>query len=487
LADPPGSPSFLRRWWFLAAAVLLAAFWLIPFDWPGVHDAVTAEKVPGCTLELSAESVICEPVLGPARAFVLGSNVRTAVPVWFGWGLVFGLIWALRSLGKTREAPLLRRALRAGAVLLLPLIALLAFFTAFCSCPYIPGYRLCCEDADVVLADFQTHTYYSDGYFSPAFNLAWHRRHGYHAVAVTDPHTLRGAYEAADLAPQFPDMTVILGEERRFPRGGYFLLYGMQHVFRIDHVGVAEELASVVHAHPEASVYLCVHIPHRDRLPAPDLLGAGFDGLEAYNHGWPPSRASRSEMLAAARRWDRPLLGSVDWHGKGMGTKVWTAVRLPGWRTEPNPGKRASRILRLLRDRQTDAFRPLTAGSPLPPSFLRQLADPPLTLAYYFLGLGGAQFLSWGIWLLLAGLVTRALSARSGRPAGQVLLSGYFGIAASFLGVHGIVLLVTGLSGNGVNPRLPGLGVLNLSLCLLCGGIAVFVFLRRAAVGQSIQ
>ncbi len=429
---------------FCAALILaLCVACAVPYDWPGVYDAATLERIGGFTARLPAASVVLEPIAGPARAFALGPALRTAGFSWIAWAAILGAAAEVIRLALRRpaagEGGILRRAAFSAARAFLPPV-LTALFLLTAMFPYIPGYRLSADDPDVMLADFHTHTWHSDGYFPPSYVLRWHRMHGFDAVAIADPHTHDGAAEAEKALANLPGMTVITAEERRYPGAGYFLVLGLPEILDTDPLPRIERVAEYAHGRSRAAVISCPCIRHEDRLPASRLMGFGFDAIEAYNHGWQPSTGQRAEILAAREAFQRPMVASLDWHGKGMGGKCWTALRVPGWRSMPGNGERARAVIDVLAERRAGDVRAVVIGSPGPASAARIAFDPFVTLSGYFLGLGPAQLASWILWIAAFAVSARLLGC--GRPvfAARLAVSSACLILSAMFAFHSVVL-----------------------------------------------
>ncbi len=405
---------------FLSAGLilLLAACCAVPFDWPGIHDAVTLEKQEGFMLELPFSSVVLEPVAGPARAFMLGPAIRREAWSWLAWAVFLGaaseaarLLLRRKSAGIRASNPARRigtSIMRAGfppALAALLLLGAAAF-------PHLPGYRLKALDSDVVLADFHTHTFHSDGWFSPSFDVDWHRMNGFDAVAVTDPHTHAGVPEAIRAADAVQGMTVLSGEERRYPGAGYFIVLGLPEILDTDPLPSITRLAQFVRSKPHTALISCPCIRHVNRIPLSRIFDCGFDAVESYNHGWQPGVRNRAEILDAVGAYqDRPCVASIDWHGKGMGAKCWTAIRIPGLRGIADHGERAKAVIDAVRADGSRPVRPIVIGAPGPASDAAVIFAPFVTAAEYLLGLRPSQLTSWAAWIILFNAVLAVTGA----------------------------------------------------------------------------
>jgi hypothetical protein len=169
----------------------------------------------------------------------------------------------------------------------------------------------------VIESDLHVHTRYSDGFLSPFEVVLAARRHGLHAIAVTEHNVVFPARMAAWLSQRIDGPTVIIGEEVT-ARGYHLLALGIREA--VAPRPTARETALAIQA--QGGIAVAAH-PTARFQPALDEALDVLDGAEVVHplaHGGFGAKDFRYEQMVdfyerAAR--DDPgflAVGASDYH-----------------------------------------------------------------------------------------------------------------------------------------------------------------------------
>jgi len=156
--------------------------------------------------------------------------------------------------------------------------------------------------------DMHVHTWYSDSTASVNEVLEVARRKGLDGVAITDHHTLLGAYEAQRISR---GLIIIPGEEIKTKRGEILALGLTRPVPK--YLPINEALRRI---HLQGGLAIIPHptLPFFSKLKAKDLMHLPIDGLEAISAATPLPQHYLKKNLELAKNLGLIITAGSDSH-----------------------------------------------------------------------------------------------------------------------------------------------------------------------------
>jgi hypothetical protein len=332
--DVGAKPLYRRIQWtplLISVAVLFAGVFAVP----PVRDAVTTADVSEAHLVRPLGYVVLAPLSNVFDTLTLLS-LRQHIALFVGLAVLFAL-W--RSVRAWRGRTTRRRHVIATAVFVSSFALVYAAGTLIPR----PMAALVADDANILIADFHSHTTAShDGHQSVEALRRWHERAGYNVVYVTDHASVAGAERgiANNPTPAGVGVTLLQGIEVTW-NGEHVAILGAQRTYNglltsnlRDVDEHALRLASTLGGREPVVIW---NHPHQlNRLPLATGPGtAGVRAIELVN-GAPDDideiRRNRREIIALAQGNNLALTAGSDNHGWGYAAPGWTLLRIFGWR-----------------------------------------------------------------------------------------------------------------------------------------------------------
>jgi hypothetical protein len=217
---------------------------------------------------------------------------------------------------------------------------------AYAACALLPRpmAALVSDNANILIADFHSHTAASHDVrrgWSVEDNRAWHRGAGFNVAYITDHATVEAAEHgmANNPRPAAEGVTLLQSIEVTW-QGEHVGILGAERAYKgiltenkrdVDEQGL--QLASFVAGREPIVVWN--HPRQLNRLPA--AKGAGSAGVRAIEivNGDPSAattRDQRAQILALAERENFALTTGTDLHGWGRAAPGWTLLNVYNWR-----------------------------------------------------------------------------------------------------------------------------------------------------------
>lgn len=385
----------------LLAVLLLVAPLLVP-RLPRVVELPSGRTATDFAVVVPPVRSALEPLLGPLLFLQRADRPLAEFASAVLWLLAAWTLLRVRRWPGRRRALLELSALLPGAAVLLLVLALAP----------LPHDRIRGHDKDWILVDTHSHTRCShDGACSPERSLDWHRSNGFDAFFLTEhghrpPLQDPVGRQGLGLLP--PDPLILVGAE--YSGTNHLTLLGLSHPF--DARGLADA-AVVDSAHAQGALVVAAHWYAGGRLEAGHYAAAGVDGFEIFNQskGEDGYGDRLSEQEALCRRRSLLMVGATDYHGFGSVASVWTALRLPDWRSLDTRERRRA-VVEALRANRPGEVRVLRYRD-RQPSSPAWIALGPARLAWlYWRSLGPIQLLSWLGWIACVLTARRAAAVR---------------------------------------------------------------------------
>ena len=331
-----------RRPFVLAAVATLIVAAARFFPAPALLDAATGAPAEGFRLAVPLAHLLLTPFATLGDLAVCSSVPQALELLLFLFALAgpFGWLALGRDRDELRQPLIALRVIGLWGALVWSVLAWGALW------PRAPA-RIEADDQDLMAVDFHSHSSYShDGrsWFTPAANLAWHRRAGFGAAFITDHNRVDGAREARRVGrvgwtPERGGAAPLWGEELSLHDAHVLLLGAEAAVDNEDYRGM-EGLERFLRASRGTLGGLAVpSLPeyyehHRGRLETlADWGAAGFEIVAASPRGLTVPPAFRLQVADLCRRRGLFVTGGSDNHGYGSTSCVASFVRIPGWRT----------------------------------------------------------------------------------------------------------------------------------------------------------
>ncbi len=325
----------------VVALVLLSA----PFALDPIRDAATLQPVGEAVLRRPVTYLAMAPVSGVLDTLTLLSvrqHIALVVTLLLGWALW----WWWRGTALPATVRPSRRAARIAARVGIPLLALVALYTAVA---ILPRPMAAIDLAPNLLAiDFHSHTSFShDGRpdWTPEDNRAWHRDAGFAAAYITDHRTFEGARDGwANNPPVSGEGVTLLPAIEVVWRGEHVNLLDADRMFRglLDPAqrDVDEQALKLSSSIVGNEPVLIETIPgDLSRMVA--AAGPGTAGVRAVEivdgapRGLQQGRRERTRIVKLADSLNLALVAGSDHHGWGHTAAGWTLMHMPGWRAVP--------------------------------------------------------------------------------------------------------------------------------------------------------
>jgi hypothetical protein len=278
-----------------------------------------------------------------------------------------------------------------------------------------PMAALVADDPDDVIVDFHSHTAAShDGRssFTAERNREWHRSAGYNVAYITDHAT-------------FAAIPGALANNPAHAGDGMVLLPGFETRYAGQHLNVIGFAAESIYRHLPPSALASFSRTSRPSsvLTIPAVLdavspGAGTDGrimgvelVDGSPLGLGFGLGKRRALDTLSERLDAAVIAGSNNHGWGRTAPGWSVLRIPGWRRLTPVALDSAIIATLVSGDRPRAIvvereSPQATGkSELVAGVIRLGRNP-------FRHLGGAEQLSWIVWVWLAWYSARMISAR---------------------------------------------------------------------------
>jgi hypothetical protein len=324
-------------WWAVTITVAVLVSAALP-AFP-IRDAVTLKPIDQVSFVLSTNYLLIAPVSNLLDTLTLLSvpqHIAVVVTLIVFYAAArarrarLGFSWARESIAAGTGLAVLVLVYAAAAILPRPMAAI-AVSDAY--------------SADVLVADFHSHTKYShDGRpgFGPEANRAWHRGGGFDVAYITDHRTFQGAEEGiVSNPPQAGEGTMILQGLEAGSHGAHVIVLGAGRVFRgltdsglVDIDDRALQLASLVVGREPVLIFTFPGAI-RDLRQA---TGPGTPGIRAIEmvdgspRGLTQIRRERDAIKDIADSIDLVPVAGSDNHGWGYAVPAWTLLAVRGWR-----------------------------------------------------------------------------------------------------------------------------------------------------------
>jgi predicted metal-dependent phosphoesterase TrpH len=187
--------------------------------------------------------------------------------------------------------------------------------------------------------DLHVHTWYSDSTGSVREVLEVAQRKGLDGIAITDHHTLRGAYEALQ---ENNGLVVVPGAEIETTQGELLAL-GIRYPIP-KRLPITEAIRRI---HTQKALAIIPHptVPFLSTSKEKELEKLNIDGLEAFSAVTPLSRHFLIKNMELARRLKLPVTAGSDSHSPETVGDAYTMIY--------SKSKRLSDILDAIRLGQT--------------------------------------------------------------------------------------------------------------------------------------
>ncbi|OGR90286.1 MAG: hypothetical protein A3J74_08770 [Elusimicrobia bacterium RIFCSPHIGHO2_02_FULL_57_9] len=336
------------------AAVLTGLLFLSRFyPLPALKDAVTGLAVCDAGLYFPPLHLFFTPFYSLADLVACNSATQDIAFLFYlllGCGLIFRL----------------KRSLKSLALYWL----LVAVFLAWAA--LIPhdfsGLRL--NDPDILAVDFHSHTSHSwDGRatFTPARNLAWHKRAGFDAGFITDHNKTAGAVDGKALSRLAWSSgqrayASLEGEELSLHDCHVVALGNSRHIDARQYLGLEGLKKFLNEAGAVHGALPLMSLPEywkRGWQLREDYASWGAKGFEISNGA--PQGANfpedkRRTIIELCRRHNLFVAAASDNHGYGSAGCAWNLMKIPGWQAL-DPDQRQRAVLETLRREEFKAVR----------------------------------------------------------------------------------------------------------------------------------
>lgn len=302
-----------------------------------VRDAAALTDVAEAYLERPMSYVALAPVSNTLDLLTLLSAkqhialILALLVIFAGWRVVRG----------TRAGT----SWRAHGVATLVLVAGIAVTYAAVLLLPRPMAYLVSDNANILIADFHSHTSASHGVWATwtvERARSWHRGAGFHVAYVTDHNTVSAAERAVvdNPSPAAAGVTLLQGIEVAW-KGEHVGVLGAERTYKglltnnmrdVDDQALA--LASMVGG--REPIVIWNHPKDLSRLSAATQIGmSGIRAIEIVNGGpkdMDHVRPMRDSIVAFAERNNIAMTTGTDNHGWGRAAPGWTLMRIHDWR-----------------------------------------------------------------------------------------------------------------------------------------------------------
>ena len=445
---------------------------------PVIVDALAGKDVPGYGISISPWRTLFEPLLGPLLFLLRGERTLVSFIMLLAWIALCWLVCCLAG-GMVAGNGFLEGAREGSGRWMLGMPLLTGTWLAmmwFVILTPLPSNTILNLAEQNILVNTHAHTDRGqDGIITPDGLHRWHRHNGFDAYFLTEHDTHVRSLETvmAQQSGKIPGEPLILcGEE--YSGTNDMTLLGVDGSFS---TAGKRDREVIELTHRAGGVVIVAHWFEQERESVPYYVDLGVDGFEIANQA--VGNYDRDVFLEISRACSAHGLimnGSVDNHGYGITCGVWTALKVPGWKSM-DPGQRREAVMEVLRAKDQGRIgvllyrdRPDQRGVPA-------AVLPLVSLVHYFRSLNGWQLLSWLLWLFIVrNLAVIASGERKWRIGlegpPRMIAAGLAGVSAAlYMIVLGIVFHTRALGPEGYE------GVYNrYSLFLLVTGSVLLLW-----------
>ncbi|MBN1787675.1 MAG: PHP domain-containing protein [Sedimentisphaerales bacterium] len=469
----------------LASAVLifLTLTAALPIDVVGPFDARTHEPVDSVLVKFSPAGAILEPITALSHIIAGAPDMLVAfisIPIWIICiiACTITIIQLYRNHWRLNWPTALRISLGIDFWLLF-----LALYAMFALLVHIPNFQAVPQDANIVLAELQTHTFGShDALISARDCLRWHGRRGCSVVAVTDHELLDGGLESASLAESDNSLpAVIPGVEIGFSKLGHVIALAPKE--QLAQLPLAERnhrpFPPWFHQHcPQGAALALSYSLNSKKIER--FVNMEIDGFSIANDGHPGFPHSlQKEILNTTNKHNLSLVVWTDWHGYTAILRTWTAFHIPD-ANSLSRNQRAAAVLDILRRRDQSSITPIAIGQMKQVSLARAVFAPFVETVIYALSLSPSRLLAWWVWGIALFVISTWLLYIGIHP-GQFIIAVTLTLMGTAVWLKGLKLIIAHISGQAPYsyPLYFGSTALAIGIASVITAILIFLLIFR--------